>query len=176
MWRIGAAIFVCALIFNPALPAQAQGRAATELASAAESRWTLGVRGFGGVLISEGEARGGAGGSALVGLGVVPERWEVELGLSALGARGGSLGVLEAIGKRLFERRGKWVPHLLLGPAFALHFGHELKPSGGVLIGGGVTHWMSARVGFVGDGAYRVLIGAEIEDVLTLALGLTFRL
>jgi hypothetical protein len=153
------------------------GRQATvDPISDAESRWNLGVRGLGGGLFSEDERRGGGGGSLLVAFGVVPERWEIELGLSLIGARDGPLGVFEVVGKRIFERRGKWAPHLLLGPAFSLDFGDEAKPSGGMLLGTGVTHWFAAGIGWTGDAAYRLLIGSEVEHVLTLALGLAFRL
>lgn len=172
MQRISAAILVCSLLCAAARAEPAEEESASEAAS----RWTLGLRGFGGVLISEGEARGGGGGSALVGLNVVPERWEIELGLSALGSHTGPVGIFELAGKRLLEKRGKWAPHILLGPVFSLDFGDDLKPSGGLLVGGGVTHWLSGRVGIVGDGSYRLLIGAEIEDVLTVAVGLSFRL
>jgi len=165
------------LVCSHAGRARAEPEPARETSSSeAPSRWTLGVRGFGGVLFSEGDVHAGGGGGVLLAFAVLPERWEVELGLSVLATRASPLGVFEAIGKRSFERRGNWAPHLLLGPVFSLDFGEELKPSGGLLIGGGVTHWLTARVGVVADGAYRLLIGSEIEDVLTLAAGLSFRL
>lgn len=155
---------------------ESTAHASAEPTPGEESRWTLGVRGFGGGLLSAEERRGGGGGSLLVAFGVVPERWEVELGVSLIGVRDGPVGVFEVIGKRIFERGGQWAPHLLLGPAFSLDFGDEAKPSGGLLMGTGLTQWVGARVGWTADAAYRLLIGSEVEHVLTLALGLAFRL
>jgi hypothetical protein len=150
--------------------------AAIEADAEEESRWTLGARGLGGGVFSEEERRGGGGGTLLVAYGIVPERWEVEFGLSLIGVQDGPVGVFEVIGKRIFERQGAWAPHLMLGPAFSLDFGNDAKPSGGFLLGTGVTHWFHERVGWTGDAAYRFLIGAEVENVLTVALGLAFRL
>jgi hypothetical protein len=64
-----------------------------------------------------------------------------------------------------------------LGPVFSLDFGHDVKSSGGVLLGTGVSYWFHDRFGAVVDGAYRLLLsrGPEAEHVLTLALGLRIR-
>lgn len=141
------------------------------------SRFSLGLRGFGGGLFSAEERSGGGGGGAVTAFAVVRERWEIELGLSAVAvAHEDPLGVFEIIGKRLFERQGNWAPHLILGPALSIDFGHERKTSAGVVVGGGVTHWFNARWGGVLDGAYRLLIGAEVEHILTLAVGFNVRL
>lgn len=172
---IVAALLCCAW----ATGAHAQAAATpaeTEASADGELRWTLGVRGFGGGVFFDEERRAGGGGSLLVAYGIVPERWEVELGLSLIGVQDGPVGVFEVIGKRIFERQGAWAPHLMLGPAFSLDFGNGAKPSGGLLLGTGVTHWFHERVGWTGDAAYRLLIGSEVEHVLTVALGLAFRL
>lgn len=142
-----------------------------------ESRWSLGARGFGGGLFSKEERSAGGGASLLLAFGIVPERWEAELGLSiAKGRRQAPLGVFEVVGKRVFERRGNWAPHLLLGPLFSLDFGDEVKPAGGLILGTGVTYWVLPRIGIVADASYRLLIGAEVEHIVAMAAGCTFRL
>lgn len=141
-----------------------------------ESRLQLGLRAFGGGLFAEGERTGGGGGAALAAFALVPERWELELGLSLVAARHRDLlGVVEVLGKRVFARGGDWAPHLLAGPALSLDFGNHVRTSAGVVFGGGVTHWFRAHLGAVIDGAYRLLVGAEVEHVLTLALGVNIR-
>jgi hypothetical protein len=142
------------------------------------SRFGLGLRGFGGGLFSDGERQAGGGGTLLMSYALVPERWELELGLSVLAGRESPLsplGVFEIIGKRILERHGPWSPHLLLGPALSLNFGADFRASAGVLAGGGVTHWLDRRWGIVLEGAYRLLLGSEVESVLTLSLGINFR-
>lgn len=154
-------------------PGDAQAGSEPEL----DSRWSLGVRGFGGALLSKEAQIGGGGAGLTLAFGIVPEMWELELGLTLADARNRPpLGVFELIGKRVFERRGSWAPHLLLGPLFSLDFGDELKPAGGLILGGGVTYWVVPRVGLVADASYRLLIGAEVEHILALAAGATFRL
>jgi hypothetical protein len=143
------------------------------------SRFTLGIGGFGGGLFSKEERRGGGGGDLSLAFGIVPERWEVELSLAVVAARDiDPMGVFEVVGKRIFERRGAWAPHVLLGPLFSLDFGDDLKPTGGVIVGGGVCYWFNERFGAASDAAYRLLIGAgpEVEHILTLALALHIRL
>jgi hypothetical protein len=147
-----------------------------EGAAESQSRWSLGVRGFGGALFA-GEARVGGGGGVLVAFSIVPERWEIEAGLSLAAARDrAALGVFEVVGKRIFEVSDQWSPHVLLGPLFSLDFGEELKPAGGLIVGPGVTYWFAPKVGFVSDVTYRLLIGAEVEHIVTLAVGFNFRL
>lgn len=142
-----------------------------------DSRWSLGVRGFAGGIFSPEDKRGGGGGSLLLAFGIVPERWELELGLSVADGPGRPpLGVFELVVKRVLERRGSWAPHILLGPLFSLDFGDELKPAGGVIAGGGVTYWLVPRIGLVADATYRLLIGDEVEHIVALAAGVTFRL
>jgi hypothetical protein len=159
-----------------ATPARAEGESRAIAAPARESRWSLGALGFGGALHSEHEWGGGGGGGLLVAFGIVPERWELEFGLSAIGARNGALGVFEVIGKRIFARHGSCQPHLSVGPALSLEIDGELAPFGGALLGAGFTNWFATRVGWTGDAVYRLLIGAETEQVFTLALGLKVRL
>jgi len=147
-----------------------------EEAATSQSRWSLGVRGFAGALFAE-EARVGGGGGVLAAFSIVPERWEVEAGLSLAAARDrAALGVFEVVGKRIFEVSDRWSPHVLLGPLFSLDFGAELKPAGGLIVGPGVTYWFAPGVGFVTDATYRLLIGAEVDHIVTLAVGVNFRL
>lgn len=142
----------------------------------AESRWTLGARGFVGAVYTE-EARVGGGGGVIAAYGLVPERWELEAGLSVVAARDrAALGVFEVIGKLIIARHERWSPHLLLGPVFSLDFGDEVIASGGLVAGAGVTYWLSDRLGLVGDVAYRLLLGEEVEHIATLALGFNLRI
>jgi hypothetical protein len=154
--------------------AKAEGARAAESAS----RFSLGIAGFGGGLFSEEERGGGGGGSLAAAFAIVPERWEIELGLSLVKLRHGDpLGVFEVVAKHLLERRGAWAPHVSLGPVFSLDFGRDVKSSGGLLLGTGVIYWFNARFGATGECAYRLLLssGPEAEHVLTLALGARMR-
>ena len=49
-------------------------------------------------------------------------------------------------------------------------------PSGGLVAGLGSTWWIHPRVGVVSDLMFRLLIGAEVREVLSFALGVSARL
>lgn len=144
---------------------------------ASTSHVTLGLNVVGGGLFSSERSVAGGGGALLAAYALVPERWELELGVSLLGAHDvGPLAVAEVIAKRIFETEGRWAPYVLVGPLLSLDFGHELKSSGGLVAGGGVAYWFDAQIGVAAEGAYRLLIGREVEHVLSASLGLRLRL
>lgn len=136
----------------------------------------LGARGFGGVSIKEGEGSGIGGGGLLVGLPIFHDRWETELALGVSASDNETLGLTELTFKRIFERHGNFAPHFTLGPALSLDLGEDSEVSFGVVLGGGITYWLSRSFGVVGDASYRLLFGAETRDILTGALGVAFRL
>lgn len=154
---------------------QAPRGAREPMAEEASYHCTIGVRGFAGALFAR--ERAGIGGAGL--LAAVPfshERYEAELSLGAAASGHETLGLAELTLKRVFELRRAWSPYLLLGPVFSLDFHGGVTPSGGIIVGTGVTYWFHDRFGLVAGLVFRALFGQETREVLTLSTGLSLRI
>lgn len=162
-------------------PIDVEGEPESEPASepvrqGAESRFSVGVRGFGGVRAESGEVRALGGGSLLFAIGLA-RHWELEAGAAFAAIHESSpLSVFELMGKWVVEPEEKFSPHLTLGPAASLDVDSSVAFSMGAIAGIGASYWFAPRLGWVSDLNYRILFGREVSNVVTFASGLTWKL
>jgi len=137
----------------------------------------VGLRGFGGIAVADAEVTG-AGGLGAAFAVLLPRHFELELGLSAIRPREEPwLGSVELIARRVFERERGLSPHINLGPLLSLELeSGETSVSGGLLAGGGISHWLSSRWGLVADANYRLLLAERTRHVLSCSVGLSLRI
>jgi hypothetical protein len=138
---------------------------------------TIEVHGFGGMSVTSGDVSAVGGPTVTFSLPIV-ERWELELGLTAIKPDHQPwLGSLELIGKRVFEVDERWSPHVNIGPLVSAEFGDDgVDVSGGLLAGVGVDYWLTPRWALGSDVNYRLLVGSDIRNVLTISFGFSVRI